>query len=86
MYRSAGTVSDFGWALIQMASCIVIPGVRHRGKGMRAAAKATPMGGSRKLWASPFQQDSAEAAAEQTDNRYLQDAIVVPAFIGSLLS
>lgn len=44
------------------------------------------MGQSRKLWASQIQQDSAEAAAEQMANCYLQDAIVVSAFIGSSLS
>lgn len=44
------------------------------------------MGQSRKLWASRVKQGSAEVAAEQMDNCYLQGAIVVPAFIGSLLS
>jgi len=37
MYRSVDTVSDFGWALIQMTGYTVIPGVKHRGKGMKAA-------------------------------------------------
>lgn len=44
------------------------------------------MGQSRKLWASQIQQDSDEEAADQRDKCYLQDAFVVPTFIGSSLS
>lgn len=88
MYWSVDSASDLGWPLIQMTHYTVIAGVKHRGKGMKAAfqLQSDTHGTEQKALAYQVQQVLAEVAAEQMDDCYLQDGIVVPDFISSLLS